>query len=579
MNSFWNIIQVYAILFGTLSLCVLPCWCICGRFKMSPSVRLFVTTACNFSLLYLLEWLTYLISLPTWFPACVALILTAISVFLIFSKKIPLSLTVSGLVFWAVLATWILSFQLGVVVYGGANWFGDWREHYERTLFFLEQQPLDTRFLLNMWPITARGPLFNSSAAALMSVFGKDFWVYQIIATVLNTFAIVPFALLIQSMVKIKQAAAHWLSLFIMAFAPFAFQMELYTNTKFFTLAFILGAIYLYRRGVRTDRPYWSVGSMIVFSLGFLAHYLVFPFALFFAGHFFFVIVKRKWGIKPLLISFLGCGILVSSWFLFLFFHFGLEKTLKSNSSIGQSYSKFYETASGTTLNPKDIIFGNLLTTIVPYSFRRSWKGVAAAPVIAQKDSRFGEKFEPKKNYPTFEWYCDLANNQGSLLGNLGIAGLFGVYLTAGWIVRNSGILQNRAKQSKTLFGWKFWALFFIVGIPLNIAFSRNISPHGTAHLNLQIYVCLTAIWIFKYIQPLPNRIKQFLAATFIIESSITLWAWVSLLNRGVPIYIDHAGKIVAWSELKLNLFYLNNFIFDISNLKKISINSNNIKL
>jgi hypothetical protein len=528
---------------------------------MSPSVRLFVTAVFNFALFYLSEWTAYILSLPTWFPACVLLILTTISIYLIFTKKLPLSLTVSGLAFWAILATWILSFQLGVVVYGGANWFGDWREHYERALFFLEQKPLETRFLLNMWPLPSRGPLFNSSAAFLMSLFGKEFWVYQIISTVLNTFAVLPFALLIQSIVKIKQAAAHWVSLFIMTFAPFAFQMELYTNTKFFTLAFILGAIYLYRRGVRTDRPYWAVGSMIVFSLGFLAHYLVFPFAIIFAGHFFFVTAKRKWGVKPLLFSFLGCGFLVSSWFLYLFLHFGLENTLKSNSSLGQSYSKFYEVASGKSVNSNEVIKGNLLTTIIPYSFRRNWEGIAAAPVIVQKDGRFGKTFEPQESNPIFEWYCDLANNQGSLLGNLGIAGLLGVYLAAGWIVRNSKILQNRAKQAKTLLGWKFWALFFGVGIPLNIALSPNPSPHGTAHLNLQIFVCLTAIWIFKYIKLLPNRIKQFLAAIFIIESSITLWALISLLSRNVPIYINHAEKIVAWGELKFNLFYLNNFI------------------
>jgi hypothetical protein len=528
---------------------------------MSPSVRLFVTAAFNFALFYLLEWLTYIISLPIWFPAFVALVLTATSVYLILSKKVPLSLTVSGLVFWAVLAIWVLSFQLGVVVYGGANWFGDWREHYERALFFLEQKPLDTQFLLNMWPLTARGPLFNSSAAALMSVFGKDFWVYQIIATVLNTFAVVPFALLIQSMVKIKQAAAHWLSLSIMMFAPFAFQMELYTNTKFFTLAFILGAIYLYRRGVRTDRPSWAIGGMIVFSLGFLAHYLVFPFALFFAGHFFFVTAKRKWGVKPLLFSFLGCGILVSSWFLYLFLHFGLEKTLKSNSSIGQSYSKFYEVASGKSIRSKNVIEENLLTTIIPYSFRRNWEGIAAAPVIVQKDGRFGKAFEPQESDSTFEWYCDLINNQGSLLSNIGIAGILGLYLAAGWLVRNSGILQNRAKQAKTLLGWKFWALFFGIGIPLNIALSPNPSPHGTAHLNLQIFVCLTAIWIFKYSQNIPNAIKQALGIIFVAESLVTLWAWISLLNRPVPIFMNEAEKLFANGELGLNVFYVNNFI------------------
>jgi hypothetical protein len=561
LNTFWNIIQIYAILFGTLSLCVLPCWCFCGRLKMSSSVRLFVTAAFNFALFYLLEWLTYTISLPIWFPASVLLVLTAVSLFLILSKKVPLSLTVSGLVFWAVLATWILSFQLGVVVYGGANWFGDWRENYERALFFLEQKPLETRILLNVLSLPSRGPLFNSSASVLMNIFGKEFWFYQIISTVLNTFAILPFALLIQSIVKIKQAAAHWLSLFIMMFAPFAFQIELHTNTIFFTLAFILGAVYLYRRSVRTDRPYWSVGSMIVFSLGFLAHYLVFPIALFFAGHFFFVTVKRKWGIKPLLFSFLGCGILVSSWFLYLFFHFGLDKNLKSNNSIGQSYSKFYQAAPGKSNSSNNVVKENLLTTIIPYSFRRNWEGIAAAPIIVQKDGRFGKIFEPQESNSTYEWYCDIINNQGSLLSNIGIAGFLGLYLAAGWIVRNSGILQNRAKQAKTLLGWKFWALFFGVGIPLNIALSPNPSPFGTAHLNLQIFVCLTAIWIFKYSQKIPTAIKKTLAIIFVAESFVTLWAWISLLNRPVPIFMDETEKLFASGELGLNIFYVNNYI------------------
>jgi len=489
------------------------------------------------------------------------LALAAISVYLILTQKVPLSLTVSGLAFWAILATWILSFQLGVVVYGGANWFGDWREHYERALFFLELKPLETRFLFGMWSLPARGPLFNSSAAILMSLFGKDFWGYQIIATVLNTFSVLPFALLIQSIVKIKQAKAHWISLLIMAIAPFAFQMELYSNTKFFTLAFILGAIYLYRRGIRTDRPYWSVGGLIIFSIGFLAHYLVFPFALFFAGHFFFVTFKRKWGFKPPFYAFLACGILVSSWFLFLFSQFGLEETLKANSSIGKSYSSFYAKISGKSINSVDVKKGNLLTTLVPYSFRRNWEGIAAAPVIVQKDGRFGKKFAPQESDPTFEWYSDLVNNQGSLLSNLGIAGILGIYLASGWIIRNSGILKNRAKQAKTLLGWKFWAVFFIVGIPINIALSPNLLPHGTAHLNLHIFVCLTIVWILKYLLEVPNIIKKTLAVIFIAESLLTIWAWVRLSNRFVPMYIDDAGKIIAWGELKFNLFYLNNFI------------------
>jgi hypothetical protein len=551
---------------------------------MSPSVRLFVTATFNFVLFYLLEWLTYIIFLPAWFPACVTLVLTAVSIFSIFSKKVPLSLTVSGLVFWAILAAWILSFQLGVIVYGGANWFDGWRENYEHALLFLEQKPLETRILLNMWPLPSHGPLFNSSAAVLMSFFGKEFWVYQIISTVLNTFTVLPFALLIQSIVKIKQAAAHWLSLFIMAFAPFAFQMELYTNTKFFALAFILGAVYLYRRGIRTDRAYWSAGSMIVFSLGFLAHYLVFQFVLFFVGHFFFVTVKRKWGTKPPLYAFLGCGILVSTLFLHLFFHSGLEETIKPNNKTGKTHSKFYETDSGKSISSTDVVKGNLLTTIIPYSFRRNWQGVAAAPVIVQKDGRFGKEFEPQESDPTFEWYYDLINNQGSLLSNIGIAGILGIYLAAGWLARNSGILQNRAKQAKTLLGWKFWALFFGVGIPLNIALSPNPSPDGTAHLNLQIFVCLTAIWIFKYLQKIPNAIKKTLAIIFVAESLVTLWAWMNVLSRSVPISMLQEEKLFITGELKFNTFYVNNFILKLKThsiflSEKVSVNGLQIGL
>jgi hypothetical protein len=538
LNYIWNIIEIYATLVGVLSLCVLPCWCICGRFKMSPSVRLFITATFNFVLFYLLEGIAYILSLPSWFPFCVALGLTAVSVVSILSNKNSLSVTVSGLVSWLVLATWIVSFQLGVVVYGGASWFGDWIEHYERALFFLEQKPLE---LNGKWPLSANGSLLDTVAALLMSLFGKDFWVYQIIATVLNTFVVLPFALLIQSIVKIKQAKAHWLSLFVMALASFAFQMELYTNAKLFALAFILGAIYLYRRGIRTDRPNWSAFGMIVLSTGFLVDHQVFPFAVFFAGHFLFVTSKRNWGIKIPLYAFLSSGILISSCFLF--------------SQVG------YEDTSEKTIHSKDIILGNMLTTIIPYSFRRDWEGIAAAPVIVQKDGRYGKEFEPQASDQTFEWYCDLVNNQGSLLSNLGIAGFLGIYLSAGWIARNANILKNRAQQAKTLLGWKFWALFFGIGIPFNIALSPNLLPQGTAHLNLHIFVCLTAIWIFKYLLPLPRHIKQGLAVIFIAESLLTMWALMNLITRPVPIAMMQEEKLFITGKLGLNPVYVDNFI------------------
>ena len=103
----------------------------------------------------------------------------------------------SGLAAWIALAVWIGAIQIVVVVYGAVYWSGDWYEHYERSLFYLDQLPPETRFLGGLWSLPARGPLFNVNAGLLMGGLGREFWVYQSISTVFNTFPIIAFALLI----------------------------------------------------------------------------------------------------------------------------------------------------------------------------------------------------------------------------------------------------------------------------------------------------------------------------------------------------------------------------------------------
>ena len=130
------------------------------------------------------------------------------------------------------------------MVYGAQlGWAVDWREHYERSLFFLEQLPPETTFIDGMWQLSARAPLFNSIAGLLMGGLGKDFWVYQIIASVLNAFPVICLALLFQNISRAHRIPSLILSCLIFALAPFAVQQEIYPWTKMFTTGFILVGI------------------------------------------------------------------------------------------------------------------------------------------------------------------------------------------------------------------------------------------------------------------------------------------------------------------------------------------------
>src|SRR4030095_4183651 len=48
--------------------------------------------------------------------------------------------------------------------YSGANWFGDWLEHFQRSLFFLHHFPVNSPILFG-YQLPARPPAMNELAA------------------------------------------------------------------------------------------------------------------------------------------------------------------------------------------------------------------------------------------------------------------------------------------------------------------------------------------------------------------------------------------------------------------------------
>ncbi len=201
--------------------------------------------------MYLLEFGAYLLSFPQWVPLTLLLISFFYSVVVLFKSRFEFPW--NGLFAWIALSIWILGLQSWIAAYGAASWYGDWYEHYERSIWFLEQQSPQQKFLFSMWPLSARGPLFNAICAMLMNS-GDDFASFQVFATVLNTFPVLPLALLIRYIAKLKISSALIWSVLICGLAPFAVQQETYTWTKSFTAGILLSAVYFYRAGLSENR-------------------------------------------------------------------------------------------------------------------------------------------------------------------------------------------------------------------------------------------------------------------------------------------------------------------------------------
>lgn len=156
----------------------LPTYGFVCKLKLDPLTQLFIAISSSFTLLYLLEFLSYAFKLSHWIPLLIisGFCVFSLKRFYILKTKKQNFISWQGVAAWAGLAIWLMGFQIQVNVYGTIFWSGDWFEHYERTLLFLDQKPPTTLFLDGWWTLPARGPLFNSVSAIfypyLVKIFG-----------------------------------------------------------------------------------------------------------------------------------------------------------------------------------------------------------------------------------------------------------------------------------------------------------------------------------------------------------------------------------------------------------------------
>jgi len=557
-------------LLAMLMVCVLAGQPVARRLNLDALHRITFAALSGVVLIFIFEFIGWLFNLPgwlTWFPV---IALCGWSLFVLFNSSGKQSdIALDGLALWSAVGFWILALQFQIVVYGGVTWFGDWYEHYERAILFLDHLPAETHFHLGMWTLPARGPIFNAVASFFMRSMGRDFASYQVFATGLNTLAVLPMTLLLRDLAGLRQRTAMLLGAGLFGLSPFAVQHEVFTATKFLTVAYILGAIHFYLYGQKRNSPELRAWSIPAFAAGVLVHYLTVLIALFFVVHLcvshLYAALKEGKSSRPFVLP-VACSILLLGlWFGTCFAKFGIKATLQANSTLGDSYSELVAEDRQAEVSWTRAFAGNLYCTFVPYGWRHEWQGLGHAERVVQADTRWGEDFVPKPEQQErlAEWFCDLSNNACSLTGGLGWAGMFGLIFSCVLYAKKGLRRESEVPQPETaraVPGLTFWLAFALLGIPLNVLASRDYQSHGVAHLNLMPFICLAAVWLASAVKTFDVRCRLAFGIVFVLESLLTSGAIVYLQARPVPIILKAANRISIRGEIGLNPRYVDNY-------------------
>jgi hypothetical protein len=255
------------------------------------------------------------------------------------------------------LLLWILVI-LGVIRnYSGAGWFGDWLEHFQRTLFFLHHFPANSPIIMG-YPLSERPPAMNEVAAFFMAQTGDRFEVFQLIFAFLNLLMFLPCCLIMPALVGPRRTFVKPL-VALFALNPVVMQNVTYTWTKAFTAFYVILGLWFYLAGWRKNDLLRMTAAFIALSAALLVHYSAAPYLLFLTLHYLVrVFPKRSRRWRELATIAAVCGLLLATWFGWSIAVYGTHLTFTSNSTVTPS-----QKYAGNNLVK---IAANLVDSVVP---------------------------------------------------------------------------------------------------------------------------------------------------------------------------------------------------------------------
>jgi len=408
------------------------------------------------------------------------------------------------LILWFIFAGWCLGLLALIRTYSGGEWVGDWFEHYQRTLFFLERQPLDTVFL-HVYALPARPPLANLIGSALLGLTGTSFAQYQVFSTLLASLVLFPAALFAQRCFRGGNPASALLVLMMMN--PLVVQNATFAWTKLPAAFFLLCGMYFFRHpsasgGIR------GMASVACLSAAVLTHYSAAPYVLLVAAAW-MIQSRPHWGgagFRPQVLGAAVIGLVLgAAWFGWSIRHYGVGPTFLSNSTVTGS--------SGLTLAQQAAQrAGNLFNTLIPHPLRRAeYAGIAQASRVS--------------------WWRDWFFNlyQTNLPLAFGTGGLVAL-----------GVLAWRRRHRRL----DFWCWFIPASVLLSLAVTSWPDRWGATHVGLQPLVVLGLAWLAGNLPELSRPWRALLVAGMAADCALgIIWHFI-LQHWDFPadLFANHGG-------------------------------------
>ncbi len=353
--------QVALVLVALVVCCFAPGFFFVRKLRWSPLEKLCGSVALSVILLYLASWVIYCAKLPWgWTLVVIASMLFG------FAWKDILRFVRIGSVRRTIYGFGFLLFftmvMLGIIRhYSGGGWFGDWLEHFHRSLFFLHRLP-EMTVLFPGYALPARPPLVNVLGAFFMGLTADRYELLQVVALFLNLL-LFPACLLMMTALK-RNGRRHTLLLVaLFAAGPALMEQTTYLWTKASAAFFVLTALWFYLAGWRKNDSVRTTAAFVCLAAGLLVHYSAGPYVVVLAVHYLLVIFPKRLRWKELVaIGVLSAGLL-ATWFGWSFATYGSKITLESNSSITSSQQYKGSTAGKIVLN--------LWDTLVPAVIRQ----------------------------------------------------------------------------------------------------------------------------------------------------------------------------------------------------------------
>ena len=412
-------------------------------------------------LLYLATWLVYLLggngrgspmaSAPflAISAVCVLLAIASRGDILRLFRSLRVRRAVLG---YGFLLVWTLSILTMIRVYSGGGWAGDWAEHFQRTLFFLDRLPTGTP-IVGGYQLPARPPMMNVLAAFILAQTEDRFELYQVTFAFLNVLVFLPCCLILPALSGARRVRVLPL-VALFALNPVIMQNATYTWTKALASFFVVLGLAFYLSGWRRRDHGRIVAAFVALAAGLLVHYSAGPYVVFLTLHYLLRLFwsrPARW--RELATIAAASSMLLATWFAWSLPAYGTKGTFLSNTSV--TASQAYQ---GSNVQK---VGANLWDSIVP--------ALARDPSLMDM---FGQQSaEGWLRDTAFMFY------QTSIIFNMGLVG----GPVAVWLLFRYALGRGRSRSPEST----FWLVMVPFCCIVGIAVIGERDRFGSAHVTL----------------------------------------------------------------------------------------------